>query len=129
MRRERFSLLRFLLLASIILVACGSNRFLQSVSVTPAAAASRAQFTATGVYNATPSPLDITSTATWCIGTSNGICQPGLPGVVQLVAGSAQCLKGARGTFTVLAGQSGTVTGVNGAFPLDPFGAAQITCP
>jgi hypothetical protein len=123
------SLLSFLLAVSAGLLGCGSNRVLRSVSVTPASATSQAQFTATGVYNAMPSPIDITNATTWCIGSSNGVCQPGVAVVVQLVAGSALCLPGATGTFTVLAGQSGTVTGVNGAFPLKPFGAAQITCP
>jgi hypothetical protein len=102
---------------------------LQSVSVTPSAAKSQAQFTATGIYNTMPTSVDITGTTTWCTGSSNGVCQPGIANVVQLVAGAAQCLTGASGTFTVLAGQAGSPMGVNGAFPLEPFGAAQITCP
>ena len=129
MRPGPFSFLSFLLATSLILLACGSNRVLKSVSITPAAATSEAQFTATGVYNSMPSPLDITSTTTWCVGTSNGICQSELPYPVQLVAGSAKCLPGGTGTFTILAGQSGIVTGVDGVFLLKPFGAAQITYP
>jgi len=112
------------------LFACGgTSRTLQSVSVTPATATVQAQFTATGTYNTMPTSADITSTATWCVALSTGLCNTEAVLPVQVNAGLAQCQSWGSGTFTILAGQPGLEPGINAPFPLEPYGAAQITCP
>jgi hypothetical protein len=119
-----------LIAISCVLLSCGGNgRVLQSVSVSPASATSQAQFTAIGTYNTMPATADITSTTTWCVGQSNGLCDGDIAVRVQLVAGAAKCLQGANGSFTILAGQSANMPGINQGFTLKPYGAAQITCP
>ncbi len=124
-------LLGIILAISIVLLACGgSNHPLQSVAVTPAAAsASQAQFTATGAYNTMPTTADITSTTTWCIGSSSGLCSADVAPIAEVTAGLAQCAAGRSGTVTVLAGQPSNHPGVNQGYQLQPFGAAQLTCP
>jgi hypothetical protein len=122
-------LLGVLLTITIVLLACGDKRSLQSVSVSPAAASSQAQFTATGIYNTMPSSVDITGSATWCIGSSSGGCAGNIPVHASVNAGLAQYLAGFTGTVTVLAGQSGPPPGPDLGFQLKPFGAAQLTCP
>ena len=124
-------LLAVTLQGQISLLACGggNNHTLQSVSITPASAASQAQFTATGLYSTMPTSANITGTTTWCVGSSNGVCDGQVAIQVQLVAGAAQCLEGASGTFTVLAGQQSNLPGVGPGATLLPFGSAQITCP
>jgi len=114
---------------AVILLACGNSRKLQSVSVSPAAAASQAQFTATGVYNQMPTSVDITGTTTWCIGSPSGICAGNIAIEATVVNGLAQCLSGFTGTLTVLAGQPGPPPGPDVGFQLKPFGTAQLTCP
>lgn len=71
-----FSLPSVLLTITLVPIACvllacggGNNSSLQSVSVSPAAATSQAQFSATGIYNTMPTSVDITGTTTWCIGS------------------------------------------------------------
>jgi len=128
-RPRPISLACTLLAISIIQLACGSNRSLQSVSISPAAAASQAQFTATGMYNASPTSVDITATTTWCIGSSNGVCDGNIAQHASVTAGLAQCLSGFSGTVTVLAGQPGPMGLPDQGFQLKPFGAAQLTCP
>ncbi len=123
-------LLGLLLAIAIVLLACGaSNRSLQSVSVSPAAATSPAQFTATGIYSQMPTSVDITSTTTWCIGSMSGLCASDVAMFAEVTAGLAQCLTGSTGTVTVLAGQAGPPPGLNLGSQLQPFGAAQLTCP
>jgi hypothetical protein len=88
-------LLGLLLAIAIVLLACGaSNRSLQSVSVSPAAATSPAQFTATGIYSQMPTSVDITSTTTWCIGSMSGLCASDVAMFAEVTAGLAQCLTG-----------------------------------
>jgi hypothetical protein len=112
------------------LFSCGSSRSLQSVTVSPSAAAnSPAQFTATGTYNASPTSVDITMSTTWCIGSSNGICDGNIAQGAMVSSGLAQCQPGFSGTVTVLAGQAGSVTMADQGSPLKPYGAAQLTCP
>jgi hypothetical protein len=124
-------LLAVLLSISIILLACGGNNHpLQSVTVSPAAAtASQAQFTATGLYNTMPTSVDITGTTTWCEGFSNGMCAADIAIEVTVTAGLAQCATGFSGTVTVLAGPPANHPGINQGYQLQPFGAAQLTCP
>src|ERR1700693_1850505 len=129
MRPWGFCLLGVLLPITIVMLACGDNRSLQSVSLSPAAASSQAQFTATGIYNKMPSSVDITGSATWCIGSSSGVCAGNIAVHASVNAGLAQCLSGFTGTVTVLAGQSGPPPNPDVGFQLKPFGAAQLTCP
>ena len=118
-----------LLTVTIALLACGDNRSLQSVKVSPATASSHAQFSATGIYNSMPTSVDITSITTWCIGSSNGICAGDIVMRVSVINGLAQCLPGFTGTVTVLAGQAGPPPGPDVGSQLNPFGMAQFTCP
>ncbi len=119
-----------LFLVTGMLLACGSSRSLQSVTVSPATAAnSQAQFTATGTYNTSPTSVDITASTTWCIGSSNGICDGNIAQGATVSAGLAQCLSGFSGTVTVLAGQAGSMTLPDQGTPLKPYGSAQLTCP
>jgi hypothetical protein len=120
-----------LLSVSIALLACGGNNHsLQSVSVSPAAAtSSQAQFTATGIYKTMPTSVDITGTATWCIGSSSGLCSADVAAVAEVTAGLAECATGFSGTVTVLAGQPASQPGINQGYQLQPFGAAQLNCP
>jgi len=114
----------------LVLLACGSHRSLQSVTISPSAAASsRAQFTATGLYNTSPTSVDITATATWCVGSSNGVCDGNIMQGASVSKGLAQCLSGFSGTVTVLAGQAGPMGIPDMGQQLQPFGAAQLTCP
>jgi hypothetical protein len=130
MRPRPASLLGVLLSIASVLLACGNNRSLQSVSVSPAAAAnSQAQFTATGVYNTMPTSVDITGSTTWCIGSTSGLCASDVAMFAEVTAGLAQCATGFTGIVTVLAGQTGPPPGLNQGYQLQPFGAAQLTCP
>jgi FtsH-binding integral membrane protein len=134
--RPRF-LAGVLFLLSLILLACGvlacgsgNNHSLQSVSISPAAGTSPAQFSATGTYNTMPTSGDITATTTWCLALSPGVCGGELPTQAYVAGGVAQCTPGATGTFMVLAGQpSGPPPGINQGWTLKPFGTAQLTCP
>jgi hypothetical protein len=120
----------FLLALSITLLACGSNRTLQSVTVSPTAVTGpQAQLTATAIYNAMPTSVDITATTTWCIGSSDGICDGNIAQHAYVTAGLAQCNSGFSGTVTVLAGQKGPAPNPDQGYQLQPFGAAQLTCP
>jgi len=131
MRPRPACLFGVLLSISMALLACGGNNHpLQSVSVSPAAAtASQAQFTATGIYNTMPTTVDITNTTTWCIGSATGLCSADTAAFAEVTAGLAQCASGFSGTVTVLAGQPASHPGVNQGAQLQPFGAAQLTCP
>jgi len=131
MRPRPASLLAILLSISIVVLACGGNgHMLQSVSVSPAAfTGAQAQFTATGIYNSMPTSVDITGTTTWCIGSSNGICDGNIAQQAYVSAGLAQCNSGFSGTVTVLAGQKGAAPNPDQGFQLQPFGAALLTCP
>ena len=123
-------LLGVLLAVGIVLLACGgNNRSLQSVSVSPIAATSQAQFTAKGVYNQMPTSVDITGTTTWCIGSPSGMYASDIAIEAGVSAGFAQCASGFSGTLTVLAGQAGPPPGLNLGSQLKPFGAAQLSCP
>jgi hypothetical protein len=113
------------------MLACGgNNRALQSVAVSPSAATGpQAQLAATGIYNTMPTSVDITATTTWCIGSSNGICDGNIAQQAYVSGGLAQCNSGFSGTVTVLAGQKGPPPNPDEGYQLQPFGAAQLTCP
>lgn len=131
MRPRRVSLLGVFVPISLALLACGgSSPKLQSVAVAPStAASSQAQFTATGIYNNSTTPVDITGTAFWCVGSSTGLCTADVASFAEVTAGLAECSPGFTGTVTVLAGQPANHPGVNQGAQLQPFGAAQLTCP
>ena len=118
-----------LLSLTVVLLACSDNRSLQSVTISPTVVKSKAQFTATGVYNSMPTQVDITSTATWCVGSSNGLCAGNIAIEASVNAGLAQCLSGFTGTVTILAGQAGPSPGPDLGFQLKPFAVAQLNCP
>jgi hypothetical protein len=119
-----------IILLTSILLACGSSRSLQSVAVSPATAAnSTAQFTATGIYNSSPTSVDITASTTWCIGSSNGICDGNIAQGATVSAGLAQCLAGFSGSVTVLAGKAASMGIPDQGQQLKPYGSAQLTCP
>ena len=121
----------FMTAAAVVLSGCGSgnHRSLESVSVTPAIAASPAQFTASGIYSTMPTSLDITRTTTWCVGTPDGCCAGNIAIEANVTAGLAQCLSGYTGTVTILAGQPGPSPGPDLGYQLQPFGVAQLKCP
>jgi hypothetical protein len=131
MRSWPACLFGILLAMSIALLACGGNNHsLQSVAVSPAAATgSQVQFSATGVYNTMPTSTNITSTTTWCIGSTAGLCSADVATIAEVTAGLAECASGVSGTVTVLAGQPANHPGINQGYQLQPFGAAQLTCP
>ena len=110
-------------------LACGDGRTIQSVNITPAAASSKAQFAATGIYNQAPTSVDITKTIDWCVGSSGGICAGNVVPGATVNAGLAQCVTGFTGNVTILAGRSGAVMMPDTGPKLNPFGTARLTCP
>ena len=110
-------------------LSCSNSRSLQAVTVSPVSAASQAQFTATGIYNQSPTSVDITSSITWCVAASNGLCAGFIETGATVSGGSAKCNSGFSGSVTVLAGQPGNPMGPDGGLPLKPFGTAELTCP
>jgi hypothetical protein len=130
MRKFQFSSLPSVLFTlTIALLACGDNRSLQSVNITPAVANSSAQFDATGMFNKAPTSADITTTTTWCVGSSSGVCAGNINAGATVDAGTAQCVTGFTGSVTILAGKSGPVANPDSGPQLKPFGAAQLNCP
>jgi outer membrane lipoprotein SlyB len=128
MKKRSCSLAAVVLALTIALFACGSDRSLQSVSVSPTAAKSSAQFTATGIYNKSPSNVDITTATTWCIGASSGACVGNINAGATVNSGTAHCTPGFTGSVTILAGQVSSAMADTGS-QLKPFGAAQLNCP
>jgi hypothetical protein len=133
MKKRSCALAAVVLALTITLFACGNSRSLQSVSVSPTAAKASAQFTATGIYNKSPSNVDITTTTTWCIGassggSSSGACVGNITAGATVNSGSAQCTPGFTGSVTILAGQVSSAMADTGS-QLKPFGAAQLNCP
>jgi hypothetical protein len=130
MKKLQLSSLPCVLVAlTIVLLGCGDNRSLQSVNISPAVASSSAQFTATGIYNKTPTSVDITASTTWCVGSSSGVCDGNIVAGATVNSGMAACLTGFTGTVTILAGQSGAMANPDSGSQLKPFGTAQLNCP
>ena len=134
MKKRSCSLVAVVFALTIALFACGDSRSLQSVSVSPTAAKSSAQFTAMGMYNKSPTNIDITTATTWCIGassvgSSSGACVGNINAGATVNSGTAQCVSGFTGSVTILAGQSGSSAMADTGSQLKPFGAAQLTCP
>ena len=129
----------FLVLAGAITFACGTSpgRLLESVTLTPMQADAQdypgglVQFTATGVYTKSPSPVSPLS-ATWgtCDASGNlttqvsvsasGLaqCAPGAAGIYEVWAFDELNLKATCNVVTACGGGCGRVTG-----------AAVLTCP
>ncbi len=136
------SVLFLVILAIVIMLACGSSpqRTLQSVSLSPAIADAQGgpvQFTATGYFNQQPSPVSL-STSNW------GACYQNQPTADVSVSanGVAQCATGATGTYTVwtwterTGGSCSAPTGVlvpvnpcGGSGECNVTGTAQLKCP
>jgi hypothetical protein len=126
--RFAFSFLSLVLAASFVL-SCGSGQGqLQSITLSPAAAAAQQQFAATGFYvhsnhTVTPQP------ATW------GACYQGAPTAEVSVTqgGLAQCASGASGTYDVFAfvtvNQVCTLSQNQCGGGCNVVGTAQLTCP
>jgi hypothetical protein len=126
-----------LILVAVISLSCGTSttRSIQTVAISPATATAQAgepvQFTATGNFNAPPSPVTPVA-ATW------GACYQNAPTTAVTLNnnGIAQCAAGAPGTYTVWAFVSKqgpgacplyvTACGVGGC---QVTGTAQLTCP
>jgi len=123
-----------LLLAVIFTLSCGSNRELQSVTISPQSADAKTfpngqvPFAATGTFSKPPSPASLASRdIQWCIGSTSGVCQPSAPTDPSVdQAGVAQCGPFV-GTVTVLAGTG--ASGVSDAPVFNIFGSAQLACP
>jgi hypothetical protein len=126
------------LIAALVLSACGSNRQLKSVTLTPATADAKSfakgmvSFAANGVFSKPPSPAPLTSKDIfWCVGNSSGECAGNINlGAIVDGNGVAQCNTGFVGTATILAGSvaSGSMN-PDGGSQLKIFGTAQLTCP
>jgi hypothetical protein len=136
----RFALLfagPLVLLVALVTSGCGSNRQLQSVTLTPASAEAQdfsdgqVPFVAVGTFSNPPSPMNLTSKdVLWCVGDTSGRCVGNIAPPVNVEQnGLAQCNPTFVGTATVLAGTgSGTVMPDSGP-QLKIFGSAQLTCP
>jgi hypothetical protein len=116
---------------------CGSNRTLQSVTLTPASADAKnypngqVRLVATGTFSKPPSPSPLTSSdVLWCAGAAGACAGNIMPNVTVDQNGVAQCRPGFVGTATVLAGTKSTAMTMPDEGPqLKVFGAAQISCP
>jgi hypothetical protein len=126
------------LLLLLAIAGCGSNRQLQSVSLSPASADAQnfpnghVPFIATGTFSKPPSPMNLTSKDVfWCVGSSNGGCIGNAnPGANLDQNGVAQCNPGFVGTATILAGTQSSVMMIpDQGSQLKIFGSAQLTCP
>ena len=127
-----------LIFLAVILVACGSSapRSLQTVSISPATADAsqfpnrEVQFTATGYFNANPTPVTPLN-VTW------GACSQSLPttDVTMTATGVAQCTPSASGTYLVWGfapdSTHGTCSAINacGGGCGRVTGTALLTCP
>lgn len=136
--------LKSLLLLMVCASSCGSNRHLQSVSISPATADAKdypnglVPFVATGMFSSPPSPAALTSQeVTWCYGGMTNVANP----VAGVCAGNiaqfatvdqngvAQCAPTFTGTVYILAGTPSSPVMPDMGAPLKIFGSAQLTCP
>jgi len=143
----RFSWFRYsgiVLFAVAATFACGNNRKLQSVSVTPVAADAKSfpqgqvPFVATGTFSKPPSPAQLTSNEVlWCYGGLTNVASP-TPGlcagdIAQFATvdlnGVAQCSPSFQGTVYILAGTASGPALPDVGPQLKIFGSAELTCP
>jgi hypothetical protein len=118
--------------------ACGSSRQLQSISVSPSSADAKnypkgqVQFTATGIYSASPTKATLSSIS-WCASPAPGACvgQNVKAGATISQNGLAQCDAGSAGTWTINASSPPTQASQPGGEMGVPilFGSATLTCP
>jgi hypothetical protein len=118
----------------LILAGCGNSK-LTSVTITPAAADAQnfpngqVQFTAMGRFSDSSKPLPLT-TVTWCVGSSNGLCNGNIASSATIdSSGLAHCTGGLNGTATILAGTGSSMGMPDTGQQLRVFGAAKLTCP
>lgn len=131
MRKFRFVLLcSILLLTAVLMLACGtSNRQLQSIIVSPVAATSQAQFTATGIYTdgSKVTPLAVM----WFPGPNPWSMGVAAEPITLDAQGMASCLT-FTGTYSVDAfapvDPSVPISKIGPTIPL-VRGEAQLTCP
>ena len=123
-----FTVLAFL---TLHIAGCSSmnsttDRRLQTITLTPATATGhdsstgQISFTATGVFNAAPSPVTPLSVSSW------QVSDPAIASVND--AGIAQCNAGAMGTATVKA-MAPSGSDMPGTTATLVTGTAQLTCP
>jgi hypothetical protein len=108
----------------------GSNRVLQSMTVSPAIAKAarspdgKVQFMASGTFSRPPSPAVVTFVAPYS--GSWAVSNPDVATVSQ--TGLAQCVVGASGTVDVIAIASAN-SAPPGAMSIAVRGMAKLTCP
>lgn len=134
------NLLTFSVLALLIFqtLGCGmsssnSNRVLQSITVSPAAADAQnsngqVQFTATGVFSKAPSPSPVTFAAPY---SGSWSADPTMATLLGTGDGTAtfQCVAGAVGMVTIKAIASTNAAMGTGATGTAVSGTASLTCP
>ena len=143
-RLASFPAKSLVLLAAIFLSACGSNRQLQSVSISPASADAKnfpngkVPFIATGTFSSAPSPATLTSKdVVWCYGGLTNVANPTAGMCAGNIAqfadvdqnGVAQCAPAFQGTVFILAGAQPVSMNPDGGSQLKIYGSAQLTCP
>lgn len=133
---KAFTYLSIFFLSALALLSCGSSRHLTAINVSPATAEAQSYpggqvpFAATGIYSQAPSPQQLDSTSvTWCVGDSSGICDGNIAIRAAVQNGVAQCDQGFTGTVTILAGTQPLMSNPDGGAHLKVFGSAQLTCP
>jgi hypothetical protein len=130
----------FLAAVALQALGCGSgsmmnsNRVLQSMTISPAAADAqnfangRVQFTATGTFNKPPSPQQVTFQPPYTGGWS--VMGSGMQQVATIDAtGRAQCVPGAVGKATVVATATANAAMGTGATGVAIQASTTLTCP
>jgi len=143
-RLASFSALFLLLSAALLLLSCGSNRRLQSVTIDPPAAdakdfpSGQVQFVATGTFSKPPSPASLMNQeVTWCVGSATNVLNPTAGMCVGNIVpfatvdqnGLAQCATSSHGSVFILAGTMSSSVMPDMGSQLKIFGSATLTCP
>ena len=132
-------------LSALAATACGGDRQLQSVTVSPSAADakgspnSQVQFVATGIYSGSSTPVTLTGKEIlWCYGgaitetkSAPGACAGNIAQFATVDQnGLAQCTSTSfQGTVYILAGTPAGSPIPDEGPQLKKFGSAQLTCP
>jgi hypothetical protein len=118
----------------LILAGCGNSK-LTSVTITPAAADAQnfpngqVPFTAMGTFSDSSKPVPLT-TVTWCVGSSNGLCNGNIASPATIDSkGLARCTGVLNGTANILAGTDISMGMPDTGQQLRIFGTAKLTCP
>ena len=127
--------LNLVALVVLPLAGCGGANELTSVTITPATADARnfpngrVQFTAMGTYSSSSKPVPLAN-ITWCIGSSNGLCNGNIASSGTVDSnGLATCTGVLNGTATILAGTVNSMGMPDTGIQLNLFGIAKFTCP